>query len=149
MWANHLTESTDIIHKTTEEYVTALRRQPDSHASFAEYFVQRFRKMTEEEGYEALAEDCAAWMELKANIAHTIDRNAGLDQFLQQLDLRSKGAQPTSRSVRLMTIHAAEGTEADYVYVIGMAEDNIPSFQSIKKGNESAPLPSRRSRCLS
>ena len=55
-----------------------------------------------------------------------------VDQFLQQLDLRSKEPSPPSASVRLMTIHAAKGTEADYVYVIGMAKDNIPSFQSIK-----------------
>jgi DNA helicase-2/ATP-dependent DNA helicase PcrA len=148
VWANHLAESTDTVHKTTGEYLVALRRQPDNHASFADYFVQQFRKITREEGYETLAEDCAAWQELKSNIGHTIDRNAGLDQFLQQLDLRSKEPSPPAGSVRLMTIHAAKGTEADYVYVIGMAEDNIPSFQSIKKGNESPEMEEERRNCF-
>jgi len=148
VWANHLTEATETVHRTAGEYMAALRRQPDRHAAFADYFVQQFSKITAEEGYEALAEDCAAWTELKTNIAHTIDRNAGLDQFLQQLDLRSKEPSPPPGSVRLMTIHAAKGTEADYVYVIGMAEDNIPSFQSIKKGNESPEMEEERRNCF-
>lgn len=149
VWANHLTESTEMTHKTTGEYVAGLRRQPDNHAAFATYFVQQFRKSADEvEGQEALAEDCAAWAELKACIARTIDRNAGIDQFLQQLDLRSKEPSPPDGCVRLMTIHAAKGTEAEYVYVIGMAEENIPSFQSIKKGNESAEMEEERRNCF-
>ena len=75
------------------------------------------------------------------------DRELDVDQFLQQLDLRSKEPSPPSASVRLMTIHAAKGTEADYVYVIGMAKDNIPSFQSIKKGNESPEMEEERRNC--
>lgn len=148
VWANHLTESTEIVHKTNGEYVTALRRQPDNYAAFADYFAQQFQKIATEEGYDDLAEDCAAWSELKRNIAHTIDRSAGIDQFLQQLDLRSKEASPPKGSVRLMTIHAAKGTEADYVYVIGMAEDNIPSFQSIKAGNDSPQMEEERRNCF-
>lgn len=47
-----------------------------------------------------------------------------------------------------MTIHAAKGTEADYVYVIGMAEENIPSFQSINKGNDSPEMEEERRNCF-
>jgi len=148
VWANQLTETTESSHRTIGEFVSGLRRQPDNYASVADYFVQQFEKLTHEEGYEDVAEDYAAWLELKTNIAHTIDRDAGLDQFLQQLDLRSKEPSPPVGSVRLMTIHAAKGTEADYVYVIGMAEDNIPSFQSIKKGNESPAMEEERRNCF-
>lgn len=148
VWATNLIESAQTVHKTTGEFLAGLRRQPDNHASFADYFVQQFHKITEEEGHEDLVEDCAAWAELKANIAHTIDRNAGLDQFLQQLDLRSKEPSPPAGSVRLMTIHASKGTEADYVYVIGMAEDNIPSFQSVKAGNDSPQMEEERRSCF-
>lgn len=149
VWATALSESEDIEHTTTGEYVLGLRRKPDNHVGFATYFVQRFGKAVEElEGQEALAEDCTAWAELKASIGHSIDRNAGLDQFLQQLDLRSKEPSPPEGTVRLMTIHAAKGTEAEYVYVIGMAEENIPSFQSIKKGNDSAEMEEERRNCF-
>jgi len=149
VWAARLAESTDVTLKTTGEYVLGLRRHPDTHGAFATYFIQQFRKIADEvEGQEALTEDCAAWAELKASIGHTIDRNAGLDQFLQQLDLRSKEPSPPAECVRLMTIHAAKGTEAEYVYVIGMAEENIPSFQSIKKGNDSAEMEEERRNCF-
>lgn len=148
VWATTLTQATEILHRTTGEFVAELRRRPDQHASFADYFARQFREIAKEEGHEDLAEDCAAWQELKSNIAHTIDASAGLDQYLQQLDLRSKEPSPPAGSVRLMTIHAAKGTEADHVYVIGMAEDNIPSFQSIKKGNSSPEMEEERRNCF-
>ena len=149
VWANALEQLPEAVHQTTGSAVAELRRHPDSYALFADRFTKQFRKITEEEqGHEDLAEDCTAWQELKSNIAHTIDASAGLDQFLQQLDLRSKEPSPPAGSVRLMTIHAAKGTEADHVYVIGMAEDNIPSFQSIKKGNSSPQMEEERRNCF-
>jgi DNA helicase-2/ATP-dependent DNA helicase PcrA len=47
-----------------------------------------------------------------------------------------------------MTIHAAKGTEANYVYLIGMAEDNIRSFQGIKKGDDSPEMEDERRNCF-
>ena len=47
-----------------------------------------------------------------------------------------------------MTIHAAKGTEANYVYVMGMAEDHIPSFHSIKKGDDSPQMEEERRGCF-
>ena len=149
VWANALGQLPEDVHHTTGSAVAELRRHPDNYTSFADRFTKQFRKITEEEqGHEDLAEDCTAWQELKSNIAHTIDASAGLDQFLQQLDLRSKEPSPPAGSVRLMTIHAAKGTEAEHVYVIGMAEDNIPSFQSIKKGNTSPQMEEERRNCF-
>lgn len=149
VWAKALAEHTEPVHRETGKAVAELRRHPDNYATFADRFTKQFRKIADEqEGHEDLAEDCAAWQELKRNIAQTIDPNAGLDQFLQQLDLRSKEPSPPKGSVRLMTIHAAKGTEADYVYVIGMAEDNIPSFQSIRKGNDSPQMEEERRSCF-
>jgi DNA helicase-2/ATP-dependent DNA helicase PcrA len=149
VWAAKLTSSTEEVHTTTGNAVAELRRHPDGHALFADRFTKEFRKIAEQERrLEALAEDCTAWQELKTSIAHIIDAGAGLDQFLQQLDLRSKEPSPPKGGVRLMTIHAAKGIEADYVYVIGMAEDNIPSFQSIKKGNVSPEMEEERRNCF-
>ena len=75
-------------------------------------------------------------------------RDAPLDHFLQQLDLRSKEPTPQVDTVRLMTIHGAKGAEANYVYVMGMAEDHIPSFQSIKLGDDSAAMEEERRNCF-
>jgi DNA helicase II / ATP-dependent DNA helicase PcrA len=150
VWATHLTEESELYLKTIGEFVNGLRQQPRNHAAFEDYFLKEFRKIAEtnEEAHQGLLEDCRAWQELKAVIAATIDRNASIDQFLQQLDLRSKEPSPRPGSVRLMTIHAAKGGEADYVYVIGMAEDNIPSFQSIRKGDKSPEMEEERRNCF-
>jgi DNA helicase-2/ATP-dependent DNA helicase PcrA len=47
-----------------------------------------------------------------------------------------------------MTIHGAKGREFDFVYVIGLAEDIMPSFQSKKKGDESPEMEEERRNCF-
>jgi DNA helicase-2/ATP-dependent DNA helicase PcrA len=95
-----------------------------------------------------LAQDLSAWRELTADIARHIGRNAPLDQFLQELQLRSKEPSPKPGSVRLMTVHGAKGREFDYVFVIGLAEDVMPSFQSRQKGDTSPEMEEERRNCF-
>jgi DNA helicase-2/ATP-dependent DNA helicase PcrA len=95
-----------------------------------------------------LAEDMAAWRELSCDIAGHIGRTAPLDQFLQELQLRSKEPTPKSGTITLMTIHGAKGREFDRVYVVGLAEDIMPSFQSKKKGDMSAEMEEERRNCF-
>lgn len=95
-----------------------------------------------------LAEDFAAWGELTRDIHAHIGKSAPLDQFLQELQLRSKEPMPKPETVTLMTIHGAKGKEFDIVYVIGLAEDIMPSFQSKKKGDGSAEMEEERRNCF-
>ncbi len=78
-----------------------------------------------------LKEDLSAW--------HRIDHkirgghgNLSLDHFLQELELRSKEPAPVRGAVTLTTIHGAKGREFDTVYLIGLVEDILPSYHSIK-----------------
>jgi len=100
------------------------------------------------DGDTDLAEDMAAWRELSRDIAGHIGKNAPLDQFLQELQLRSKEPSPGSDTVTLMTIHGAKGREFDFVYVIGLAEDVMPSFQSKQKGDKSPEMEEERRNCF-
>lgn len=100
------------------------------------------------DGLSDLAEDMAAWRELTADIARHIGRNAPLDQFLQELQLRSKEPSPKPGSVTLMTVHGAKGREFDYVFLIGLAEDVMPSFQSKQKGDTSPEMEEERRNCF-
>jgi DNA helicase-2/ATP-dependent DNA helicase PcrA len=95
-----------------------------------------------------LAEDISAWRELSRDIARHIGKTAPLDQFLQELQLRSKEPTPKPDTVSLMTIHGAKGREFDRVYVIGLAEDIMPSFQSKKKGDQSPEMEEERRNCF-
>lgn len=95
-----------------------------------------------------IAEDRAAWTDLARNIGKTIGRDAPLEQFLQELAIRSKEPPVDSRAVTLMTIHGAKGKEFDHVYVVGLAEDVLPSFQSVKAGENSAEMEEERRNCF-
>lgn len=95
-----------------------------------------------------LAEDMAAWRELARDIGTHIGRSAPVDQFLQELQLRSKEPSAKPNSVTLMTIHGAKGREFDFVYVIGLAEDVMPSFQSRQKGDKSPEMEEERRNCF-
>jgi DNA helicase II / ATP-dependent DNA helicase PcrA len=95
-----------------------------------------------------LGEDMAAWKELSRDIGGHIGKNAPLDQFLQELQLRSKEPSPKPGTVTLMTIHGAKGREFDFVNVVGLAEDVMPSFQSRQKGDLSPEMEEERRNCF-
>jgi len=97
---------------------------------------------------EDLAEDVRAWETISGEIARQIGARAQLEEFLQELALRSKEPGPRRDTVSLMTIHGAKGREFDFVYVIGLAEDIMPSFQSRKRGDRSAEMEEERRNCF-
>ncbi|WP_420393249.1 ATP-dependent helicase [Acuticoccus sp.] len=95
-----------------------------------------------------LVEDLAAWREISGDIARHFGRNISLDEFLQQLQLRSKAPSPQAHTVTLMTVHGTKGREFDFVYLIGLAEDILPSFQSRQKGDTSPEMEEERRNCF-
>jgi DNA helicase II / ATP-dependent DNA helicase PcrA len=100
------------------------------------------------DGEEDLSEDVRAWTEITRDIGRQAGNDIQLDQFLQELALRSKEPSPLRDTVTLMTIHASKGREFDFVYVIGMAEDVMPSFQSRRRGDGSPEMEEERRSCF-
>ncbi len=96
---------------------------------------------------EDLKDDLSAWRRLSSEIRTAIGP-ASLDRFLQEMELRSKEPVPERGAVSLATIHGAKGLEFDIVYVIGMAEEVLPSWHSVKKGDRSAALEEERRGCF-
>jgi DNA helicase II / ATP-dependent DNA helicase PcrA len=121
-------------------------KQPSQSKKFIEEVFSRLPAI--EEDTSDLAEDKAAWSELIRNIAKQIGKNAPLEQFLQELALRSKEPPVKADSVTLMTIHGAKGKEYDHVYVVGLAEEVLPSYQSIKAGENSVEMEEERRNCF-
>lgn len=95
-----------------------------------------------------LIEDLKAWREITNEVSRHFGRNISLDQFLQELQLRSKDPSPQSHTVTLMTVHGAKGREFDFVYLVGLAEDILPSFQSRQKGDTSPEMEEERRNCF-
>lgn len=94
-----------------------------------------------------LKEDLRAWKELSREI-RSLANPASLSQFLQELDLRSKTPTPEPGSVSLATIHGAKGLEFDTVYLMGLAEEILPSWHSIQSDNRRSALEEERRACF-
>ena len=94
-------------------------------------------------------EERQVWEYLLQKIRSMFDSNTlMLSTFLQELDLISKDREPDSSIVQCITIHSSKGKEFDHVYMIGMVESELPSFQSIKKGDKSLEMEEERRNCF-
>lgn len=101
-----------------------------------------------EDTHSSLDEDARAWRELFSDIVGVVGRDAPLDTFLQELELRSKEPPLKPGVVPLLTIHGSKGNEFSHVYLIGLAEDILPSFQSKKQGDKSPQMEEERRNCF-
>lgn len=71
-----------------------------------------------------------------------------LGQFLQELALANKTPDAPANAVRCLTIHSSKGLGFQHVYLVGMSEDQLPSFQSKKAGDESREMQEERRNCF-
>lgn len=95
------------------------------------------------ESYPDYCEDKASWERIADQIFRTHGDNVSLHIFLQEMDLSPKTKALSKDCVRLQTVHTAKGVEFDNVFVIGLAEDQFPTYFAIKNG-ESAIQEERR-----
>ncbi len=102
----------------------------------------------EQAAFSAVQNDRAAWHALSAEVGRSIGVPSDPERFLQELDLRSKEPPVTPNTVPLITIHGAKGNEFDHVYLVGLTEDVLPSFQSKKRGDRSPEFEEERRNCF-
>lgn len=98
---------------------------------------------------ESLREELDIWKEFHA--AHVREHDAAsvtLRGYLQSFDLTTKIAPPPPGAVRCLTVHGSKGLEFKHVYLLGMAQEVLPSFQALKKGADSRELEEERRNCF-
>jgi DNA helicase II / ATP-dependent DNA helicase PcrA len=101
------------------------------------------------DGFEDFAEELTTWQELlRSTQAKYVGDGLSLPVLLQEFDLCSKAPSAPPDAVRCFTIHAAKGMEFDHVYVIGLAEGVLPSWQSVKEGDQCPSLREERRNCF-
>jgi DNA helicase-2/ATP-dependent DNA helicase PcrA len=132
--------------------LTTLRASLVDHLKFpgvVDWFLaEGWTPWKDENDYELLAE-LTTWRELHEDIAieHGYD-DLTLNIYLQRLALAPKTARASPNAVRCMTVHGAKGLEFKHVYLIGMAQEVLPSFQALKKGPNSRELEEERRNCF-
>lgn len=148
-WAGAAVTANPMTPAILSEVVEHLSDRNDFH-KFARASVAIFNGYKEplESIYASVDEDADAWKQLYREIVATVGRDAPLDSFLQELEMRSKEPPLKPGTIPLLTIHSSKGNEFSHVYVAGLAEDVLPSFQSKKQGEHSPEMEEERRNCF-
>jgi ATP-dependent DNA helicase UvrD/PcrA len=94
------------------------------------------------------AEDKGAWETAARAIRAEKGGEIDLAELLQGIALRPKEPPADPSAVSLLTIHSAKGLEFDHVWVIGLAETVLPSWQSLQADALPAALEEERRNCF-
>ena len=89
-----------------------------------------------EDFYPDYADDKGNWCRISEDIRRRHGDNTSLHVFLQEMDLTPKGKALSRDCVRLQTVHTAKGAEFENVFVIGLAEDQFPTYFARKNGDK-------------
>ena len=99
--------------------------------------------------FDEYDEEKKTWCSLVREICNQHGRdNVSLHLLLQELDLRSKSPMPPKDGIPCFTIHASKGLEFDHVYLVGLVEDQLPSWAAVKKGDNSREMQEERRNCF-
>jgi DNA helicase-2/ATP-dependent DNA helicase PcrA len=87
------------------------------------------------EAFPDYGDDKENWQRISDQTSRTHGDGVSLHVFLQEMDLSPKAKALAKDCVRLQTVHTAKGVEFDNVCVIGLAEDQFPTYFAIKNGD--------------
>jgi len=114
-----------------------------------DWFAERRQELggSDEDHAEEIGE-IGVWNDLRRLVRQHFGDDPTLSQFLQELDLRQKTSPPKADEVQCLTIHLAKGKEFNHIYLVGLAEDQLPSFYAKKKGSHSREIEEERRNCF-
>ncbi len=99
--------------------------------------------------FDEYQEEKEVWNLLQQEVIQQYGKaEVSLHSLLQEFDLRSKETPPPKDAVRCLTIHSSKGLEFKRVYLIGLVEDQLPSWAATKKGDDSFEMREERRNCF-
>lgn len=107
------------------------------------------RSRQDENAFNEFEEEREVWKQLLAEISKKFEGEiVSLHQLLHELDLTSKTPPKSPEAIPCFTIHASKGMEFGHVYLMGLVEDQLPSWAAVKKGDESLEMQEERRNCF-
>ena len=122
------TEVTDRLRKERREFFIP-KSSGESSLYGTEFEIQLRNKLTQ----RAVARECADWIRKKARFKSNAT-TAPMQQFVHV--------------AADATVHSAKGLEFDHVWVLGLAETVLRSWQSLQSDAKSAELEEERRNCF-
>jgi len=105
--------------------------------------------LPDEKAFSEFKEEREVWKILLTEITKKFEgEDVSLHQFLHELDLTSKTPPKPPEAVPCFTIHASKGMEFGHVYLMGLVEDQLPSWAAVKKGDNSLEMQEERRNCF-
>ncbi|MND21753.1 ATP-dependent DNA helicase UvrD1 [compost metagenome] len=93
--------------------------------------------LTEQEQDEAWARRQQNINTVLDHITRTLEAGSVLEDVVSELTLRTENAQENDLdSVKLMTMHASKGLEADYVFLLGVEQENFMKSEDYSSEDE-------------
>lgn len=123
---------------------------PD-YRRFASSSLDRLRSHEAEAGEAGdgeAREEIAVWESLAEQVRKQGGGDPDLARFLHELDRRPIVAEPKRDEVQCLTIHQAKGKEFRHVYLIGLAEDQLPSWYARRNGGNGPQMEEERRNCF-
>jgi DNA helicase-2/ATP-dependent DNA helicase PcrA len=103
----------------------------------------------DETTFNEFEEERQVWEQLLAEISKKFEgEEVSLHQLLHELDLTSKTPPKPPQAIPCFTIHASKGMEFEHVYLMGLVEDQLPSWAAVKKGDHSLEMQEERRNCF-
>ena len=103
----------------------------------------------DENTFNEFEEEREVWKILLAEITKKFEgEDVSLHQLLHELDLTSKTPPKPPEAIPCFTIHASKGMEFGHVYLMGLVEDQLPSWAAVKKGDDSLEMQEERRNCF-
>ncbi len=149
-WNNLIQASAaDATYKALASAVLNLSTNTRQYKKFVADSLREFKRMSDDqpENFDII-DDISAWASLSRDIGQSLDGDAELHEFTQELSMRSKEPPLRPNCVMLMTIHGSKGKEFDYVYLVGAIESTLPTYQSMKAGDTSPEMEEERRSCF-
>lgn len=136
----------DLIRILREQLV-----EGSNHRGFASSSLERLRSHeaeTGEAGNGEAREEIAVWESLAEQICRQSGGAPDLARFLHELDRRPIVAEPKREEAQCLTIHQAKGKEFRHVYLVGLAEDQLPSWYARQNGGNGPQMDEERRNCF-
>ena len=117
---------------STVDLVAAVRNDLVERPSYRD-FVDRALE-SQDATCELTTREVGVWKELDRTVRRNFGGDPTLSQFLQELDLRQKSPPARADDIQCLTIHLAKGKEFEHVYLMGLAQEQLPSYYAVRDG---------------
>lgn len=134
----------------------AVERQLVEHGDYRGFIEQSFesyRSVTltpkwSDQIRQATQDEMEQWAEVDGRILNGAVSDAPLSQYLQNFELRAGAPEPQPGQVQCLTIFQAKGKGFADVYVLGLAEDLLPSFYAKGRQDDARRIEEERRICF-